>query len=75
MNEHLEFDDGRGQFPETLTVRVPYGFTDKVRRAAKKNGLKFSEEARRRLSAWNDVEEGREDHSEKARSPSDALRP
>ena len=45
------FDDGRGLYPERLSVGVPRGLTDLVRAAAASEGVSAAEFVRRAIAA------------------------
>jgi hypothetical protein len=43
------FDDGRGRFPDKISVNAPKGFRDLAKRAAEQEGVSLAEFVRRRL--------------------------
>lgn len=45
----IEFDDGRGQFPDVIRARVPRGFRSQVKQAAQAAGMPLSELVRRAI--------------------------
>jgi hypothetical protein len=48
------FDDGRGRCPDRITVAVPRGFRDDVKRAASAERVSMAEFVRRELHrAWS----------------------
>jgi hypothetical protein len=49
MTNHFHFDDGRGRFPDRISVHVPRGFRELVAHQAAQQGLAVSELLRRAL--------------------------
>lgn len=47
MFQPMQFDDGRGLFPDRLTASVPRGFKSYVRRAAETINVPLAEFVRR----------------------------
>ncbi len=50
MLHAIEFDDGRGQFPDVIRARVPRGFRNQVKAAAQAAGVPLSELVRRAIT-------------------------
>ena len=54
----IDFDDGRGAFPDVIRARVPRGFRSQVKQAAQAAGMPLSEFVRRAISAYLDEDAG-----------------
>ncbi|MBQ0820989.1 hypothetical protein KBI52_12305 [Microvirga sp. HBU67558] len=52
--EHLNFDDGRGKYPEPLKAQAPLGTRAKIKRAAEKEGISAGELIRRAVFSYLD---------------------
>jgi hypothetical protein len=55
--EGLNFDDGRGKYPEPLKIQAPLGTRAKIKRVASAEGISSGELVRRAVSSY--IEGGR----------------
>ncbi len=50
--EGLNFDDGRGKYPEPLKIQAPLGTRAKIKRVASAEGISSGELVRRAVSSY-----------------------